>query len=461
MLERILLCCPRMPHYTPLTSADLDHLRMHGDPGAQRAIEDIYRLGGDVRARLVAALAALDHNRDQLPAGLVPDSLMDLVRELDPVGTAPAGWDPDEIVRGGRFFEEYGMQVPLVLHLLSLPLTYSANQGVRVLDDTGQLLRNTRRRILGTAQLVLDTMSPDSLDPSGRGRLSALKVRLWHEVVRQQLQRNPQNAWDPAERLAEHPDVPVLGVPVNQEDMLGTLMAFSIVVLRGLRRLGAHFTDEEAQAYYHRWTAVGVMLGLQPAAIPPTIPEAERVWALIQQRHYRRGNRIGVNLTRALIDMLVKEVAPREMAEVMVPAMMRYLLAGESQPVADLLEVPAAGEFTQHVIGFLSDLFHHLDRTWDLHQGLRRPVEKLSMYLLHRVLVSERGTPHDEQWTLPPTLQRGWGIHDLRLPAVVSEAAPAPVPAPAPAPARAGTALSRPPLRRAAEPLTQADQRAG
>ena len=51
--------------------------------------------------------------------------------------------------------------------------------------------------------------------------------------------------------------------PINQEDLLGTLFCFSVVVIRSLRLLGAPVSDEDADDYYHLWRAVGAMLGIR------------------------------------------------------------------------------------------------------------------------------------------------------------------------------------------------------
>ncbi|HVY46519.1 MAG TPA: oxygenase MpaB family protein [Minicystis sp.] len=57
-------------------------------------------------------------------------------------------------------------------------------------------------------------------------------------------------------------------VPINQEDMLGTLFTFSVVVIRSLRRLGLRVEDEEADDFYHLFRVVGAMLGVRQELLP-------------------------------------------------------------------------------------------------------------------------------------------------------------------------------------------------
>jgi hypothetical protein len=49
---------------------------------------------------------------------------------------------------------------------------------------THRLINHPFRRIVETAQFVLDVMAPDGLGHSGRGVRSAQKVRLMHAAIR-------------------------------------------------------------------------------------------------------------------------------------------------------------------------------------------------------------------------------------------------------------------------------------
>src|SRR5436190_800161 len=81
-----------------------------------------------------------------------------------------------------------------------------AAKAVKVLHMTARLETDAQRRVIETAQLLVDVMASGGLSPSGAGKRSAQKVRLLHAAVRYLIGKSGQ--WDPA-----------LGVPINQEDL--------------------------------------------------------------------------------------------------------------------------------------------------------------------------------------------------------------------------------------------------
>jgi hypothetical protein len=63
-----------------------------------------------------------------------------------------------------------------------------------------------------------------------------------------------------------HFDVAAYGVPINQEDLLVTQLAFSIVLLIGLERLGVLDAESasEMECYLHMWRYIGHLMGVEP-----------------------------------------------------------------------------------------------------------------------------------------------------------------------------------------------------
>ena len=57
--------------------------------------------------------------------------------------------------------------------------------------------------------------------------------------------------------LGEHNDP-----PLNQEDLLGMLLSFSVTVFEVLERYGICWTAGEQEAYLHAWDVVGSYLGI-------------------------------------------------------------------------------------------------------------------------------------------------------------------------------------------------------
>ena len=85
----------------------------------------------------------------------------------------------------------------------------------------------------------------DALLPGGIGWKTALHVRILHAKVRFAiLNRKGKKKWN----------VRKLGVPINQEDMAATALAFSINVLAGIDLIaGNPVSDQEQLDYLALW----------------------------------------------------------------------------------------------------------------------------------------------------------------------------------------------------------------
>lgn len=111
------------------------------------------------------------------------------------------------------------------------------------------------KRLIDTSLFLFDVVldGPASLLPGGRGFECCLEVRALHGSVRRRV-RARDEAWD-----AE-----TLGVPVNQEDMAVTLLAFSYNVLVGVEFLkGRRLSRAEEEDYLHLWRYLGHLLGVE------------------------------------------------------------------------------------------------------------------------------------------------------------------------------------------------------
>ena len=91
-----------------------------------------------------------------------------------------------------------------------------------------------------------------------------------HAQVRRLLQGSPR--WDSG----------AWGTPINQLDMAGTVLLFSLVVVDGLRRFGFKFSAEEVSDVLHLWRTAGFLLGVREDLLSSTETEAREVWDLIR-----------------------------------------------------------------------------------------------------------------------------------------------------------------------------------
>lgn len=192
----------------------------------------------------------------------------ELDRLLDETRTIPAWVDFERIDRGGAFFLSTHIIGGLVLGARSLILGYASPAGNKPLVLSGRLERGVNRRLAETSRFVVDVTRPGNMRPGKAGVAAALKVRLIHAKVRQMIRRSAE--WDDE-----------WGAPINQHDMMGTVLLFGLVLLQGLETLGLQPTDDEAEDYIALWRYVGYLLGVDAELLAATRLEAERLKAFI------------------------------------------------------------------------------------------------------------------------------------------------------------------------------------
>lgn len=146
-----------------------------------------------------------------------------------------------------------------------------------------------------TSQFVVDVLDDGGLEPQGRGLRSAQKIRLLHATMRYHVGR--QDDWNRA-----------WGLPVNQEDLAGTLMSFSVVIPRGLGRLGVDLPTEDRDAFFHVWRVVGHVLGVDDQLNPPSFDDGAELFDAVLRRQQKSSD-AGIALTKAVLDF-IREVLP-------------------------------------------------------------------------------------------------------------------------------------------------------
>jgi hypothetical protein len=125
------------------------------------------------------------------------------------------------------------------------------------------------------------------------------------------------------------------GRPVNQEDMLGTLLLFSVSTLQTLDKLGVTLTSGERDAWLHTWAVVGHLLGIDPRLLPRSPAEAEVQLLAFRRRHWEATSE-GRQLTASLVE-LMQSYYPAPFAQVPI-ALIRYFAGPRC---AELLGLPA------------------------------------------------------------------------------------------------------------------------
>lgn len=311
-----------------LTDGFLDAKRQQGDPMADAVVASLIE-SGDID-QVDRDLLALLRN-DQL----VPVDLPAPVREFFEQTEGPLAVDPEALRRAQNVFAAYGPEILMVLGFYSLPAAYAAHKGVQVLYRTAFLEKRPMRRVLETSRMVVAVMVPEGLAATGSGIRMIQKVRLMHAGIRHMIRTDLEHPW--------HDDV--LGVPINQEDLAGTLMTFSYLVLSGLEQLHLTLDPADASGYLQTWSAIGRLMGVDHDLIPETMTEAKALTMRIRERQIA-GSPEGVALTRALIDGYA-EWCDR-LPDSVPAAMVHFFLDDDvlmHQNVAAMLEVPSARWF--------------------------------------------------------------------------------------------------------------------
>ncbi|MGB1465835.1 MAG: oxygenase MpaB family protein [Alcanivorax nanhaiticus] len=241
---------------------------------------------------------------------------------LDHCYTVPSWVDFDEMELGRRMYRRNGALQGLVLMCSSLVEGYAHNKPSQVLVATGRLQKDVSRRIYETGQMLHNIVGDEGLRPGGLGHRTIMEVRLLHAAVRQFLSDNPR--WD----------VEKYDLPINQEDMAGTILEFDFMVVRGLKRLGVNISRREHESMHYFWRYAGYLLGVNEALLTTTLEEQE-IMALQLTSHLYDPTPDSESLAKALLrDMSGKP--PFNLSYDVLLAFSRYLIGDR---VADDLNI--------------------------------------------------------------------------------------------------------------------------
>lgn len=309
-------------------------------------------------------------------------------------GLAPDPQALESTVEAGQaVFAEHGPEIMLILGCYSLPAAYAAANGVQVLRQTDYLTKMPDRRLIETAQIIVDVMQPGGLKPDGIGARSAEKIRLMHAAIRHLIVHRPNRPWDTAQ----------LGVPINQEDMAATLMTFCYIVIDGLDRMGITTTPDEKTSYLAAWREVGRIMGVVPELVPNTFDQAEQLTRAIQADQVLGADvppsdprwTKGREMTGPLLQALDRKTLPGVPA-----ALMRLFLPPH---VADGLGVPHR-PINDYVVKTLVRGFGWFDRTMlERFDRRSRVLRSASMGLMNHLLEWQRGGAR-EPFRIPESL---------------------------------------------------------
>lgn len=230
-------------------------------------------------------------------------------------------FDKKNTLKAANFYQKHQTAIGLMLACYSLPYCYLAENGAQVLAMSGRMVNDAKNRLKETGQFLKTVMRYDNWD-EGTAQMTIAKVRLLHALWRYKASHSTK--WN-----AEW------GLAINQEDMAGTNLSFSIIVIRGLRKMGVHITEAEEQAYMLHWHFIGQQLGILDSINPKTIKEAIPIDNYIAEHQFKSSD-IGKTLSKSLLDAF-EELTRNKLATAYFTTQTRTLLG---KKYADYLSIP-------------------------------------------------------------------------------------------------------------------------
>jgi uncharacterized protein (DUF2236 family) len=306
----------------------------------------------------------------------------------------------ESLEAGEKFFSQYGIQIVLVLLCKALPETYACAKGAEVLYRTGRLIETEKGsiteltyRIVQTAQFILNVMAGNGFSENGKAISTTQKIRLIHASIRYYVAKS---GWS----------VDKFGQPINQEDLAGTMLAFSYQTLEGLKFLGIDISDEEYRGYMHCWEVVGHILGIEDSYIAKSNAEAKQYWEEITSAQYGRSD-AGIELVDSLIDFLQSVVKYKCLKG--LPVYMMIHLVDEG--VADYLDLHVKHKNRYRIlfsiVKFISVIYDKI--VYDS-AFVRKISQKLGFHILQH-LVIDWANDEKIRFEVPPSLRKNWNIN--------------------------------------------------
>lgn len=259
----------------------------------------------------------------------------------------PQWLDPDRLEKASRFYLEYASEIMMLLGAVSLPTCYAASPGNKVLYLSEKIRKKPGKRLLETASFIILISEPGAFDMSGPGYKAVQQIRLIHALVRFHLLKSEE--WNANWRK-----------PANEEDMAGTNLAFSFVVLKALLRTGFKIPEDKLNAYLHLWKWVGYLMKIDERLLTDRMEDAAELDRWIRKRNFKK-SREGELLARALIDHY-REALPQGLNK-LVESQIRYFIGNELSDIIGL-KSSLSRNFIIHSIA----IFQEIRNRWLPHE---------------------------------------------------------------------------------------------
>ena len=396
-----------------LSEEFLQSKRKLTDPIADKVISTIISSGYEDEVNQV--FRKLVSNESYTPSLFedLPKEVFNAVTSyFEETSTLPEWADQTLIAKGQQVFALYGPEISMLLNVKALPLCYTCGNGAKVLYMTGRLSAHgsnidpLARRLMETAQMVMNTMIPEGLSEQGNGIITIQKVRLIHASIRYFLKNEKFNkaGWD-AKKYGE---------PINQEDMAGTLMSFSALMIKGLEQLSITLSESEKLGYMHAWRVIGHLMGLDEDLLPHNFEEG---WALgvSIMKHQAEETEDGKELTKSCIKFM-QYITPGnffdDIPEYMIWFFTQDVSEATGKDLAKCIGVTESAGIKGKVAIMISRFIgNQIDNAED-HSFLIRTLSKRFNRILLQGFLQHYNGGKNVHFYIPPNLQKDWQLSE-------------------------------------------------
>ena len=309
----------------------LDALRGQGDPLGDATAQFLYDY-----PEWIEKINAWERLPESGTINSLPDELKAYFSAFK---DRPSWIHPKQIRTAQVFFEQEGNLYLSLLGFYSLPYCYAFADGAQVLVRSKRITEQIGMRLSETALFLLDSFRPGTFLGGEEALFTISKVRLIHAFSRLFIQKYTKD-WQPE-----------WGQPINQEDMIGTNLAFSLLVMRGMEKLGRYPGKETAEAVMHYWKVIGYFLGIDTDYWPENAKEAFELEKVIRKRHLKTSE-AGLILIQALLAYYKAAVTEPALAN-SAESLVAYFVGEEA---AEVLQLKKGPDLPKGIYGLLLDL---------------------------------------------------------------------------------------------------------
>ncbi len=332
-----------------------------GDPMADALAADGIRFAKPLQQLIISDSS--NSNSSKFDANLTNNPAFNALTEQ--FSSHPTWFDPKLAQIGAVAYRRYPLMLIWLLRNVALMAGYSIPALSLPLIQTGALMHDALPRLMRTYAYILAVSEHPPLHKpnisthnnrqpieqvlaiGSEGWRQSIKVRQIHTIVRQSLLKGKGNAAKGIITNADQHHNPdgswntgYWGIPINQTDMIATHLQFSLLIMRGLRLLGARISTEEAEGILHLWNLASYWMGVDLERLPKDEAacwEWLYTYLSIQQLDFKMGQ----PLAKALHDLprqLMGEDNRRGRFVEMVNASVTRTLVGDD--IGDGLDLP-------------------------------------------------------------------------------------------------------------------------